>query len=554
MQQPLPSLNNQLTLSFQDIAEDLKVSEATIKNWVKTGALKQINANDICARSYKVFKDTVVGKEKLNKRANKLQLDATNHQKIYAEIQRRINDVYQGAARINGGDLSSDYEGQLGDAHKNAEGIFYTPSSIASELLSCVDPITEDTTFCDPCCGAGSVLMAALEKGIKPENIYGFDTDKTAVEIAKSRIFKATSFKGNNIKVDDFLERMIQSSPSKTYDLVFTNPPWGKKYAPRLKQKYADAFNNGTKIDSSAIFSMACLRVLNADGYLGLLLPDAFFNVAAYKSVRAQLLNNNILYLADHKKPFKGLQTRAQSIVLKLNNAQPPPVSVTCKFDDNIYKRSQSEFSNNPNCIYNFHTSSEDAALIKHIFSHPHTTLKDKAQWGLGIVTGNNKKYVGKDRTSDCIPVFKGSDIHKSGFNPPSHFIPKDFSKYQQVAPIALYEAPEKIVYRFISSNLVFSYDDQQRFVLNSANFLVLDKGAGLSAQNLTFLLNTKLMNWLFGKIFRTHKILRSDIETLPIFTEYFDSDKQPTEQALYAYLGIKEINGQFKKLRLDNI
>src|SRR5258706_492951 len=76
----------------------------------------------------------------------------------------------------------------LSDSYRNKEGIYYTPVDIVNDLLTFKKDELENKTFCDPCCGSGNFLVRALELGINPENIFGFDIDPIAVEIAKKRI------------------------------------------------------------------------------------------------------------------------------------------------------------------------------------------------------------------------------------------------------------------------------------------------------------------------------------------------------------------------------
>ena len=94
-------------------------------------------------------------------------------------------------------------------------------------------------------------------------------------------------------------------------------------------------------------------------------------------------------------------------------------------------------------------------------------------------------------------------------------------SLYQQVAPLRIYEAKEKLVYKFISSRLCFFYDDKQRFFLNSANMLIPDESFPVSTKVLGELLSSDFMNWIFSRIFSTHRVLRGDLESLPIHSQF---------------------------------
>ena len=167
------------------------------------------------------------------------------------------------------------------------------------------------------------------------------------------------------------------------------------------------------------------------------------------------------------------------------------------------------------------------------MLSLPHDTLKDRAAWGLGIVTGNNKKFIRSTPEKGYIPVYRGADILPGSLQPASSFILSDLNLYQQVAPVRFYEAKEKLIYKFISSRLVFFYDDQQRHVLNSANILVPHKDFPITTKMLAELLNSDFMNWVFAKLFNTHKILRSDLESLPIHSRLL-TDMPNFDEARY--------------------
>ena len=174
--------------------------------------------------------------------------------------------------------------------------------------------------------------------------------------------------------------------------------------------------------------------------------------------------------------------------------------------------------------------------------------MHGQAKWGLGIVTGNNKKFCKKHSEEGYMPVFKGADISKGELNSPSYYIPEDLSLYQQVAPREIFLAKEKLIYKFISSNLCFFCDDQQHFVLNSANMLIPNSNFPITGRQLCDLLNSEVLNWVFKEIFNTHKILRSDIEVLPIHHAYFDEHDIFSEDTYWDYLNIERCSdGTFR-------
>ncbi len=67
-----------------------------------------------------------------------------------------------------------------------------------------------------------------------------------------------------------------------------------------------------------------------------------------------------------------------------------------------------------------------------------------------GIVTGNNKEYILAEKRDDNEIILKGSDIQRYGMTPSGYYIRFVPESFQQVAPIEMYRAKEKLLYRFI--------------------------------------------------------------------------------------------------------
>lgn len=530
-------------LSIEDSAKILGVSGATVRNWIKTGYLDAVSKGQVSRDSVETFQNNISGIEKLNQRANKSKKDTHNHGSVVGEFLEKAKSENEESELIG-----ECYENSLSDSYRNKEGIYYTPNDIVDDLLSLKITPLENETFCDPCCGSGNFLMRAVEIGFKPENIFGFDVDPVAIEIAKRRIYEKTGYKSQNIKCADFLQLSI-SKNAGSYHYIFTNPPWGKKIEKTEKELISKILKAGSSLDTCSLFYFSCINALNVGGVLGLLLPEAFFNVATYEDARVSALSFQIDRLSHYGKPFKGLLTGAVGIVLCKKNCNLQG-AIDCAYEKKVFKRDGISFHKNPKSVFNISCTTDDAEVIEHIYSIPHLTLCGCATWGLGIVTGNNAKYVESSFRDDLIPVYKGSDITKNGLKPASIYIPKDFSLYQQVAPISLYEAREKLIYKFISSNLCFFYDTDSRFVINSANILIIEESFPVSMKTVCDLFNSDFMNWVFGKIFNTHKVLRGDLELLPIHTRFL-SGKNFVESEYLASINIERTNcGTFRVKR----
>lgn len=526
-------------VTIEQAAKIANVSTATIRNWIKTGYLIQSAKGVISQESLEKFINEVAGKEKLNARANKLLKDKHDHKELSDKVSELI-------IKWKGEKVGIEYENSLSDSYRNKEGIYYTPSWIVKDMFKNIK-ITADLKFLDPCCGSGNFIIEAIRQGVKPENVYGFDIDENAVLITKQRIKDEFGYDTENVKVGDFLQEAIKlSRENYSFDLIFTNPPWGKKIEKSAKERYSTLYGCGNSLDTTSLFLGASLSILKSNGFLGFLIQEAFFNIATFEDVRKKVASKRILRFVDYGKAFKGLVTKAQAIVI----ANQPSNSfdlIECCLGDKIFYRTLESFAENPKSIFNFWINETEANVIKQLYSIPHITLKDRAKWALGIVTGNNNKYCINVPKEGYVPIYKGSDITKDKLKEPNTFILNDFSNFQQVAPLEMYHAKEKIIYKFISSDLCFYCDTKQHYILNSANLLIPEK-LEITAQQLTMLLNSEIINWLFKKLFSTHKVLRGDLELLPIHTGYFSINPEFTETNYLNYLQIiKTSDGSYK-------
>lgn len=507
-------------LSIKETACIFSVSESTIRNWIKTGYLSLDENNFVTLESINNFKKQFVGREKLNKRANKSFRDNHNHKQLIDDIYKRLNNITPDLDQIG-----QEYENQLSNSYRNKEGVYYTPDHVIDRMFQIGSNDISNLTFCDPCCGSGNFVIKALSLGFKPENIYAYDIDPVAVELTKKRILHKSGFDSPNVMLADFLQ--LCTKPNiKQFDYIFTNPPWGKKTNKNDRVKLGYIFNSKSSIDTCSLFLFACTRSLKEDGMLGLLLPESFFNIYTFEDARKHILDHNILKFIDFGKVFNGLITKAQAVIINKSDNHYSTCDIELNTDPYNIKRSTKSFRKNPKSIFNIHCPEENSNVINHIFSIPHITLKNNAQWGIGIVTGNNKKFVKINSEPGLIPVYRGSDITPNGLKKPTSFLSPDMKLYQQVAPIELYKTTPKIIYKFISKKICFNYDEKQCFILNSANMLIPNKSFPVNMKILCELFNSDFMNWIFYNIYNTHKILRADLESLPIHFQYIDTNK----------------------------
>jgi hypothetical protein len=131
--------------------------------------------------------------------------------------------------------------------------------------------------------------------------------------------------------------------------------------------------------------------------------------------------------------------------------------------------------------------------------------------------------------------IYTGKEIQPYRLKPAKNYILYDRNTLQQVAKEEIYRAPEKLVYKFISNQLVFAYDDSASLFLNSANILI-PAIPSMSAKSVMAFLNSSLFQFMYKKLFGEVKILKGNLMELP-FPEITEAENNHLTRLVDAVL-----------------
>ncbi len=423
------------------------------------------------------------------------------------------------------------YQALSSEGTKSNSGAYYTPVSIVEGIVS--DYIqAPNLKVLDPCCGTGQFLLVALDRLMAMgseisilQNVWGSDIDDIAVRIARINLivkckaqddFSPNIFCQNTL-LDNSADLFYHQSRVKEnfFNLVITNPPWGAKYTNSELGQLNLIFPHIQSGESFSYFIEKGIRYLKDDGILSYVLPESFLNVKIHGDIRRRMLiNTSILKIAYLDRVFKNVFSPV--IRLDIQKRTSSASSMIDIQNGKEFKVKQSSFLENSNLEFHINIDREDKLILDKVFSKKYHTLTGQAEWALGIVTGDNSKYLSMEKLPGYEGVITGKDVSKFSHCSPKQFIKFEPDRFQQVAPECKYRAKEKLIYRFISKELVFSYDSKQSLTLNSANILIpkIDK---YPIKFILGLFNSSLYQYIFQKKFSSIKVLRSYIEALPL-------------------------------------
>ncbi|MBE2199982.1 MAG: N-6 DNA methylase [Anaerolinea sp.] len=229
-----------------------------------------------------------------------------------AFVDRAFNEAdLSGATRDYFGDL---YEVFVSTGIREEEGQFFTPQNGIELLVSMVNPQPGERVI-DPACGAGGFLAAVAShlrtKGAAHneivQSIIGIDKDAYLVQLAATRLAILTLQPGqvycaDSLAWSDENGRSLPLPQSGSYDVVLTNPPFGKRIvaASRQTQKYFTLGytwkkgrdgryqQTGDLLNSAppqVLFVEKCLELLRPGGRLGIVVPESMITSKTYSHV-----------------------------------------------------------------------------------------------------------------------------------------------------------------------------------------------------------------------------------------------------------------------------
>lgn len=419
------------------------------------------------------------------------------------------------------------YQSLLLEGKKSQSGSYYTPETIVNEIIG--NYTKKDSKVFDPCCGTGQFLLAFADVIEDPKNIYGVDIDEIAVRIARLNIlikYKDQNFAPNIVCKNTLFEIgnydlfSLNDKNIRDFDVIATNPPWGVHFSISDIGRLKTSFPEITSFESFSYFLKKSIDLLRDDGTISFILPESILNVKTHKDIRKMILENThikkVIYL---DRVFKNVFTPVIRLDLQKNKKDNYKNNILIDKNKKNHLITQNEFICNENNIFDIDANNLDREILQKIYNKGIISLEGNAEWGLGIVTGNNKKYLIADKKMDNEEIIRGKDIEKFKINNSNVYLKFEPKKFQQVAPEQKYREKEKIVYRFISKKLIFAIDKKQRLTLNSANFFI-PLNNEIPNKVLVALFNSSLYQFYFQKKFNSIKVLRSHVGnmTLPFF------------------------------------
>ena len=445
-------------------------------------------------------------------------------------------------------------------------------------------------TILDPACGSGAFLNAALqflmsehkhidemeakvtgssivfqdiENSILEHNLYGVDINEESVEIAQLALWLRTAKPrrklnslnqnikcGNSLisdpaiagdKAFDWQKEFPQVFEKGGFDVVIGNPPYVNMANIQNEQERKFYQNNYStvknKCDLYSIFTEKAKSLLKDNGLLGFIFPNSWMGTESFSKFRDFLSKEVKVYQLVELPPGVFEDAIVTTVLCFYQNTLPQAsnnVEVYACVDKEFVKKdfvlSYEQILNNPNTSFAFEKtiSLENVACKK---------LSEIASFSLGIKTSDDARFVFKKPIDEtCYKFIRGRNISKW-----SHPYNDEWIWYQ---PALICEKPggrprvlenflvdRKIVVQDIATQITATIDSE-RYLCNDTLNIIYSLCAEYSFEYILCILNSKLVNVWFKKIFPAGlHIKQNQLEQIPI--PIIDMDAQQPFVAL---------------------
>lgn len=209
--------------------------------------------------------------------------------------------IYEGLLERNAGEV------------KSGAGQYFTPRPLIQAIVEVVDP-EPGQTVCDPACGTGGFLLAAYEHmkakpsandrriadRLRDGSFFGADIVAEVVRLCAMNLYLHGI--GRDRAPVTHRDALLSATDDR-FDLVLTNPPFGKKQSFRIvnqegdieteRQDYVREDFTVTTSNKQLNFLQHIMTILKVGGTAAVVLPDnVLFEGGAGEALRRRLLKD----------------------------------------------------------------------------------------------------------------------------------------------------------------------------------------------------------------------------------------------------------------------
>ena len=246
------------------------------------------------------------------------------------------------------------YTALVGRRMRERLGIYYTPPSLARELVDMVDEAGlrwEEAHVLDPACGGAAFLVPVCQKVFRAAahgtarpiggqdiacRIHGMEVDRFSGWLSGVLAHRCLEIEAGTslprahprVRLGNVLK--AARPESGRYDLVITNPPYERISVPaRLREEFRSSLYGHANL--YGMFVEASLRLCREGGYVALVAPVSFLGGQYFQRLRTLIEQEGMLahicFIEERQGIFDGVLQEICLVLLKKGGWGPTRIS-----------------------------------------------------------------------------------------------------------------------------------------------------------------------------------------------------------------------------------
>ena len=305
------------------------------------------------------------------------------------------------------------------------------------------------------------------------------------------------------------------------FDVIVGNPPYHQlskdKSAPLTYRAYLKRRYNtsGGRQNTFVYFTHLGVELTANNGVLSYIIPNTILTQEYYKDTRKLLLKETSLLkvVFYDKMPFENAVV--ENVTFIVSKHKQPNYKISYYISDihsvdfNCTKQ-KSEFMASPIFAFSFNSNNLNSKVALDSIK-----LKDICNINQAIaLKGDKSLSVKRDNPSGkYYRLIDGRNINKYSVTWTGEYLDYCLERIHSCKTKTIFEVPEKLLFRRVSANLIFTYDNNQYYALNTIVVVTLKGEKKISLKYLLALLNSKLLNFYYVTEHKSTKKVFSEIQ-----------------------------------------
>ena len=305
------------------------------------------------------------------------------------------------------------------------------------------------------------------------------------------------------------------------FDIIVGNPPYHQlskdKSAPLAYRAYLKRRYNtsGGRQNTFIYFTHLGIELTANNGVLSYIIPNTILTQEYYKDTRKLLLKETSLLkvVFYDKMPFENAVV--ENVTFIVSKHKQPDYEISYYISDvhsvdyNCTKQ-KSEFMTSPIFAFSFKSNNLNSKVALDSIK-----LKDLCNINQAIaLKGDKSLSVKRDNPSGkYYRLLDGRNINKYSVTWTGEYLDYCLERIHSCKTKTIFEVPEKLLFRRVSANLIFTYDNNQYYALNTIVVVTLKGEKYISLKYLLALLNSKLLNFYYVTEHKSTKKVFSEIQ-----------------------------------------